>query len=169
MADAFIGEVKLVPYNFAPRGWAFCQGQLMAISQNDALFALIGTTYGGDGQTTFGLPDLRGRGPIHQSGVFPLGAVVGTETVTLTVAEMPSHTHMLHVSNTAGTVSDPTNQFLGATGSKTLAKGYAATSDSFMNAASVSITGQNQSHDNMQPYLVMNYIICLEGVFPTQN
>lgn len=169
MADPFLGEIKLVPYNFAPRGWAYCSGQLMAISQNDALFALLGTTYGGDGQTTFGLPDLRGRAPIHISQTFPLGAVVGAETETLISNEMPSHTHQLHVTATAGTSSDPTGHFLAAANSKTLGKPYADTTDGTMNAASVQITGSSVPHDNMQPFLVIGYVIALEGVFPSQN
>lgn len=170
MAEAFIGEIKLVPYNFAPLGWAFCYGQLMAISENDALFALIGTTYGGDGQSTFALPDLRGRTPIHQSGQNPLGQAFGVESVTLISQEMPSHGHMLHVAATAGTQSDPTNAFLGAGGSRTLGKPYTTTLDgTTMNSASVSFTGMNMAHDNMQPFLTMHYIICLQGIFPSQN
>lgn len=169
MAEPFLGEIKLVPYNFAPVGWAFCAGQLMAIDQNTALFALVGTTYGGDGQTTFGLPDLRGRAPVHTSGSFPMGMMDGTEAVTLLSSQIPQHTHQLHVSSVAGTDADPTAHFLGASGSKTLGKAYADTSDGTMNPTAVGLSGGSQPHENMQPFLVMNYIIALEGIFPSHN
>lgn len=167
MAEAFIGEVRLVPYNFAPRGWAFCAGQLLSIAQNDALFALLGTTYGGDGQTTFGLPDLRGRVPIHQSSTMLIGAVVGSESVTLTTNEMAAHGHQLHVAGVAGTQTAPGGNYLGSASSKTLGKIYADTGDTTM--APSGFAGGNQPHENRQPFLVLNYVICLEGIFPSQN
>ena len=122
--EPFIGEIKLVPYNFAPIGWAMCAGQLIPIDQNEALFVLLGTIYGGNGQTNFALPDLRGRTPLHFSNALPIGIPSGTETVTLTSGQMPSHGHYLHVSETAGTLADPSGHFLGASGSKTLGKPY---------------------------------------------
>ncbi|MBI1334767.1 MAG: phage tail protein [Armatimonadetes bacterium] len=168
MAEPFLGEIKLVPYNFAPLGWAFCNGQLMAISQNDALFSLIGTTYGGDGQSTFGLPDLRGRVPIHM-GTNPIGAVFGTESVTLITTQIPQHAHMLHVSDDAAPLANPSGAFLSRPGSRRLGRGYSATTDSTMLATSVSQTGGNQPHDNMQPYLTLNFVIALEGIYPSRN
>ncbi len=168
MAEPFLGEIKLVPYNFAPLGWAFCQGQLLPISQNDALFALLGTIYGGDGQSNFQLPDLRGRVPIHQSQSMPIGLVTGTETVTLTTSQIPQHTHLMHASANDGTLNDPTGHFI-AKVSKTLGNTYIEQPNSTMNPASVGLAGGNQPHENRQPYLCLNYIVALEGIFPSQG
>lgn len=168
MADPFLGEIKLVPYNFAPRGWAFCQGQTLPISQNDALFALLGTIYGGDGQSTFQLPDLRGRTPIHMSQSLPIGLPTGSESVTVVSSQLPPHTHSLHASANDGTLNDPTGHFI-AKAAKTLGNIYIEAANATMNPASVGLTGGNQPHDNRQPFLCMNYCIALEGVFPSQN
>lgn len=165
MASPFIGEIKLIPYNFAPVGWAFCDGSLLSIAENEALFALIGTIYGGNGQTTFGLPDLRGRVPMHQSGQNPIGAVFGSESVTLTTGQMPMHGHQLHVLSGNGTILSPIGKYIG--GSKTLGKVFGDGSDAAMGPSG--FAGGNQPHDNMQPFLVLNFVIATEGVFPPQN
>jgi microcystin-dependent protein len=151
--------------NFAPRGWAFCDGSLLAISQNDALFALIGTTYGGDGQTTFGLPDLRGRLPVHQGSGFIIGQAAGTESVTLTVNQIPQHTHAVSA-RTSATAGSPSGAMYGGNTTTTI---YTATPSALMNAAMVGIGGGSQPHDNMMPYCVVSFIIALEGIFPSRN
>lgn len=174
MADPFIGELKLVPYNFAPRGWAFCDGQLLAISQNDALFALIGTTYGGDGRTTFGLPDLRGRVAIH-SGQGPglanysQGEQGGSEGVALTVGQLPEHSHALGVATPIGDLTtSPGN--VPATSPMALGYAYGELGPvTTMPAGTLENTGGAGPHDNMQPSLVLNYVIALEGIFPSRN
>lgn len=168
MAEAFIGQVTLFAGNFAPRGWAFCSGQILPIAQNTALFSILGTTYGGDGQTTFALPDLRSRvptGPGQGPGLsnVNLGEQSGVESVTLTQAQMPAHGHTVAASSTAGTASRPAGNFPAGNGS------YAATSDSAMNPAMIQAAGGSQPHENRQPYLGLNFIICLEGIFPSRD
>jgi microcystin-dependent protein len=169
----FIGEIFMSGFNFPPRGYAFCQGQILSIAQNTALFALLGTTYGGNGQTTFALPDLRGRVPMGQGqgpGLSPrsLGEVSGSENVTLIASQMPAHNHLLKAVTEAGDVSVPTDAFLANTGA--LDKEYKATGTQVsMNAQAISIAGGNQPHNNMQPYLVLNIYIALEGIFPSRN
>lgn len=179
MSEPFIAEVRIFAGNFAPRGWAFCDGQLLPISQNTALFSLIGTTYGGDGRTTTALPDLRGRSAMHP-GRGPgltsrrLGQRLGTETVTLSEAQIPSHNHLLGgVSDTASTAADgggtPANNRSLA---KTVAGGlYADTLTNTVPLASsaASNTGGSQSHDNVQPFLTLNFIIALQGLFPSRS
>jgi microcystin-dependent protein len=174
MADPYLGSIILVGFTFAPRGWATCSGQLLPISQNDALFSLLGTTYGGDGQSTFALPDMRGRAPIHFGSGAGLstrvqGETSGVESVTLTVGQIPTHTHPLNVNNSGATLGTPNGNFLAA--KNRADPGFAATSDgSVLNSAAVSpSTGGSQSHSNLQPYLVMNYVIALEGIFPSRN
>ena len=171
MSTPFIGTVRMFGGNFAPIGHALCNGQIMAISQNSALFALIGTTYGGDGQVTFGLPDLRGRVPIHQgqgSGLsnYVIGQVSGTESVTLISSQMPTHTHPMTANSNNGDTSSPTNNFFAASGSSIYSN---AVPNAPMNPQSTSLAGGNQPHDNMLPFQVINFIIALEGIFPTQN
>ena len=172
MSEPFLGEIRMFGGNFAPLGWAFCSGQLLPISQNDALFALIGTTYGGDGQTTFGLPDLRGRAPVHQGqgpGLdnYVLGQMSGTEQETLTVSQIPGHTHFVNTTNAPATVSSPGGGYLAKTpGSPT----YALAAPSvLLKAGSIGSAGGSQPHDNMMPSLGVSYIIALEGIFPSQN
>jgi microcystin-dependent protein len=171
MSNPFLGEIQLFGGNFAPRGWALCSGQLLPISQNDALYSLVGTTYGGDGQVTFGLPDLRGRRPVSQGqgpnlSNYVLGQVGGVEAVTLSTPELPGHTHqVLAVAGTASASSPaanawaawPDNQYTTGSPSGQLA------------AASTAVAGGNQSHDNLSPYLVVNFIIALQGVYPSRN
>lgn len=168
MSNPFIGEIRMFGGSFAPAGWAFCSGQLMAISQNDALFTLIGTTYGGDGQETFGLPDLQGRIPIHQGSGLIIGEKAGTETVTLTVQQIPAHTHPPSCQTAQGN-QPPTNGFWAATAvASSTIYSNAATNLQF-NPAALSQTGGSQPHDNMMPFLVISFIISLFGIFPTQN
>lgn len=173
MSQPFLGEIRLVPYTFAPRGWAFCHGQLLSISQNDALFSLVGTIYGGDGTSTFGLPDLRGRIAIHRgtgqglSG-YVLGDVGGQEGVSLQAAQMPAHSHGLGVATAIG---DQTNPVGNAPATSPLALGfaYAGTANGTMPAGAVENAGGGQPHGNMQPYLALNYVIALTGIYPTRN
>jgi microcystin-dependent protein len=172
MSNPFLGEIRIFGFNFAPRGWAFCNGQILAIAQNTALFALLGTTYGGNGQTTFALPDLRGRVPNHFGqgpglSSYDLGEVSGSETVTLTPSTMPAHNHFIACSSDDATTADPSNAFPSAFTSKI----YAAspTPGKLMNAAMVTQVGGNQPHNNLQPFLTLNFCIALEGIFPSRN
>ncbi|WMX13636.1 MULTISPECIES: phage tail protein [unclassified Aureispira] len=170
--DPFIGEIIMFGGNFAPRGWAFCDGQLLPIAQNSALFSILGTTYGGDGRTTFALPDLRGRVAIHPGNGpglsdYRLGQKGGTETVTLTTNQIPSHNHMINVNNSAGTTNDPTNHFLANTGA--FDSEYGTTANTIMNSNALGHTGGGQSHTNIQPYCCVNFIIALQGVFPSRS
>ncbi|MBB4286365.1 phage tail protein [Roseospira goensis] len=166
MAEPFISEIRVFAFNFAPKGWAKCDGQLMAISQNQALYSLIGTIYGGDGRTTFALPDLRGRAPTHHSETQPVGAKGGTETVTLTTAEMPAHSHGMRATNDSAETESPS----GALVAQTEAASYgAATAMVPLNGTMVTNTGETWAHENMQPSLVLNACISLFGVFPPRN
>lgn len=171
--EPFLGQIILVGFNFAPQGYATCDGQLLSIAQNTALFSLLGTTYGGNGQTTFALPDLRGRTPIHQ-GQGPglsnraIGESSGTEATTLITSNLPAHTHTLNAVSEVGTVGAPAGAFLAATGS--FDPEYRPSGTTVQLAPqSVGITGGSQPVNNMQPYLVLNYAIALEGIFPSRN
>lgn len=173
MADPFLGEVRMFAGNFAPVGWALCDGSLLPISQNDALFNLLGTTYGGDGQTTFGVPDLRGRTPIHQGqgpGLSPrnMGDKVGSENVTLTQAQLPSHYHPVHAHAEVGTQANPGAAVWAAasTGEKQYTKNAANTN---MAATCTGPAGGGQPHENRVPFQVVNFIICTEGIYPPQS
>jgi microcystin-dependent protein len=173
MSEVFIGQIILVPYNFAPRGFAFCQGQILPISQNTALFSLLGTTYGGNGQTTFALPDLRGRVP-NGTGQGPglsnydLGQVGGVESVTLTQNEMPQHTHALRCFSDDGNQGNPNPNILATSGAAPPPYSNQAP-DSSMAATAIGLAGGSQPHNNLQPYLTLNYCIALEGIFPSRN
>jgi len=168
MSEPFIGQLMLVPYNFAPRGWAFCQGQLLPIAQNTALFSLLGTTYGGNGQTNFALPDLRGRVPIS-SGQGPglsnydLGQMGGNETVTLTTGQIPAHNHAINANSGDANDGSPANSFPAGGGA------YNSAANAAMNQAMASTVGGNQPHENRPPYLTLNWIIALEGIYPSRN
>lgn len=170
MTEPFIGEIKMAGFNFAPRGYAFCNGQLLSIAQNTALFSLLGTTYGGNGQTTFGLPNLQGRVPMHYgqgSGLTSrtMGEQSGTENVTLISTQMPAHNHLVNVSSDDATAKSPVGGVMAGAASPI----YAAAPDAQMNAATIGPSGGNQPHANMQPYLVVNFIIALEGIYPSRN
>ena len=170
MSQPYVGEIRMFAGSFAPAGWAFCAGQLMAISENDTLFNLIGTTYGGDGQATFGIPDLQGRAPLHSGTLggitYQLGEKDGDETVTINTNMMPSHTHPLVGSNDTATTQDPTNNVFATSQPQV----YFNLADNTANLAAQAIggTGGSQPHDNMQPYLCINFIISLFGIFPHQ-
>ncbi|MDP3876954.1 MAG: tail fiber protein [Methylobacter sp.] len=170
MAQPYIGEIRLFAGNYAPLNWMFCEGQLLAIVDYDILFALIGTTYGGDGQNTFALPDLRGRAPLHQSNSFSIGVMGGAENETLTVAQIPSHSHNQAAYAGAGTRSTATHNFIAAPLVGTaLAKAFHSASNTTMATGGLAAAGSNQAHNNMQPYLCINYIISLTGTFPQQT
>lgn len=166
MGTPFMGEIKIISWNFAPQGWAFCNGQFLPINQNQALFSLLGTTYGGNGQTTFALPDLRGRAPLHRGQQNTLGTRAGQEAHTVTQSEMPTHTHILQASSQDGTVLTPAGNVLGKRASEPY---HAPTNLGLMKPDTVSNVGGSQPHNNMQPYLVLNYIIALIGIFPSHN
>jgi microcystin-dependent protein len=170
-SNPFLGELMLVPYNFAPRGWAFCNGQILSIAQNTALFSLLGTTYGGNGTTTFALPDLRGRCALS-SGQGPglsnyaLGEVTGNESVTLITSQIPPHNHNVAAVDDDPSTAIPTN----ALPSNIAAKGYSsAAANATMKPTMLSVVGGGQPHTNVQPLLVLNYCIALEGIFPSRN
>jgi microcystin-dependent protein len=175
MTNFYLGQVMMFGFNFAPRGFAQCNGQIISIAQNSALFALLGTTYGGNGQSTFGLPDMRGRAALHFDGNFPLGEIAGTETVTLLTTEMPSHKHAVNSNDQNGTQSLATGHLMGKaeTGkpaSPTPVNAYAVGApNTILNAQSLSFYGGNQPHDNMQPSLVINFSIATTGIFPSRN
>ncbi|MCT6923030.1 tail fiber protein [Metasolibacillus sp.] len=174
MSESYVGEIRMFAGNYAPKDWALCNGQLLSIAENEILFALIGTTYGGDGQTTFGLPDLRGRVPIHINPQYSLGAVGGTETVTLTTSQMPNHTHIAQATTAVGNTASPDNMLWATT------SGYSNYSNDkdgaghpltpvAMNANASSSVGGNQPHNNMMPTVAISFIISLYGVFPSQQ
>lgn len=164
MAQPYVGEIRMFAGNFAPAGWMFCEGQLLPISQNETLFQLIGTTYGGDGQSTFALPDLRGRIPIHQGGGFVLAENGGAETVTLTVNQIPAHSHPMLATNDIPTLSNPANNLAGQAAAKFYRGGAPSVQ---LNVAALSVTGGSQPHNNFQPYLCIDFIISLFGIFPS--
>lgn len=165
MSEPFIGEVKMVGFNYPPRGWAFCNGQILAIAQNQALFSLLGTTYGGNGQTTFALPDLQGRMPVHRGITIALGQKSGEETHTLIQTEIPQHAHTAQGNTGAPDASSP----LGATWAAGGSNAYTTSANTTMNPASVGPAGNSQPHQNMPPFLVVSFIIALEGIFPSRN
>lgn len=168
MSNPYVGEIRMFGGSFAPAGWAFCAGQLMPISQNDTLFNLIGTTYGGDGQETFGIPDLQGRIPIHQGTTFTIGESGGSESVTLSTTQIPTHNHV-PLCQTAAGGQGPQNGVWAATTSSQIYSNAAPTSGTNFNPGALQNTGGSQPHDNMMPYLVVSFILSLFGIFPSQN
>jgi len=174
MAEPFIGQITPVGFNFAPRGYAFCSGQLQSIASNTALFSLLGTTYGGDGKVTFGLPDLRGRTPIHQgqgNGLpdYVMGEMSGVESVTLIQTEMPIHTHLVNADNAGTGIANPKGAYPAAEPSGQGITAFTATANTTMNVMMIGVTGSGVAHNNLQPLLTVNYIIALEGIFPARN
>jgi microcystin-dependent protein len=172
MSDPFVAEIRIFGFNFAPKGWAFCDGQLLALSQNTALFSLLGTTYGGDGKSTFALPDLQGNAPIQQGqgpglSLYDLGETTGTDFVNLQDSEMPIHAHTVQVKTTpppaVAPSPGPTEAFARSNGG---AAYVAAAHLGFMNANTIAPQGGNQPHNNLMPYLVLNFCIALQGIFP---
>ena len=174
MSDPYIGEIRMFGGNFAPAGWAFCDGQLMPISENDALFTLLGTMYGGDGQETFGVPDLRGRLPMHFNGNHPQSEAGGVESVTLTVQQIPTHNHAVLTSKAPGSSGTPAGTLnLADEGPAGITQIFtykqSAANQLGLNSQMVSPAGTSQPHDNIQPTLAVSYIISLYGIFPTQT
>jgi microcystin-dependent protein len=176
MSNPFLAEIRIFPFNFAPKGWAFCDGQLLPISQNTALFSLLGTTYGGDGKSNFALPNMQGNAPMHPGqgpglSLHDLGETGGSDTVTLLQSEIPAHSHGLTASNQQGTDQSPLNEmFAGGVGGINL---YAATPTSpsitQLNPAALAPAGGIQPHNNMMPYLTLNFCIALQGIFPARS
>ena len=165
MSEPFLGEVKIISWSFPPKGWAFCNGVLLPINQNQALFSILGTTYGGDGRVTFGLPNLQGRTPVHVGNGIALGELGGELTHILNISQIPAHTHVPAGSSAIGTLPSAAGNLWGVSN----ANPYSPTSTTDMNPACVLPTGGNQPHENMSPYLVVNFIIALQGIFPSQN
>jgi microcystin-dependent protein len=169
MSEPFLAEIRIVGFNFAPRGWAFCDGQILPINQNQSLYSLLGTTYGGDGRTSFALPDLRSRVPIHKgssgSTNHNLGSKAGEETHTLVDAEMPQHTHTIEASSDPSDNQDPTNNVLAKSGQ------IFSNSTNLVDMVSGTMTntGGGQAHENMEPFLAVNFCIALQGLFPSRN
>ncbi len=168
MAEPFLAEIRMVGFNFAPRGWAFCDGQILPINQNQSLYSLLGTTYGGDGRTSFALPDMRGRTPTGFGQGSALGAKAGAETVTLTEAQIPAHTHVPQGSIEEASSGDPTGNVT-ATAEESVYATYAAASSVAMGAGMIANAGGGQPHDNMQPFQTVSYCIALRGLYPSRN
>jgi microcystin-dependent protein len=168
MAEPFLSEIRLMSFGFAPKGWAQCNGQLMQINQNQALFSLLGTTFGGDGRTTFALPDFRARTPIHVGSGHTLGEKGGEQAHTLSIGELPQHLHVLNASAATGTSAIPSNS-VGLATSANYEQYRGATTLVAMNPGSVTSVGGSQAHENMQPYLTINFCIALQGIFPSPN
>lgn len=166
MSEPFLGEVKMFGFPFAPTGWAACDGQVMSIPQNQALFALIGTAYGGNGVSTFNLPDLRGRVAVHMGNAIQRGNAGGEETHTLTITEMPLHQHIVKGSSAPPNQSSPSGNNWAAAPENVFTK---QPSDGQLNPAAIGVAGESQGHPNLQPYLAVNYCIALQGIWPSRN
>ena len=167
MSEPFLGEIKIISWNYAPPGWAMCNGQFLPINQNQALFSLLGTMYGGNGQTTFALPDFRAKVPMHVSAGHTQGEAAGQSAHTVTMSEMPAHTHFLQGTNNIGTTQNPGS---GVILSKSVANSFGpGTNLVTMNAGSITNTGGSQPHENRQPFLALNFMIALQGIFPSRN
>lgn len=165
MAEPFLSEIRIFSFGFAPKGWALCNGQLLPINQNQALFSLLGTTFGGDGRVNFALPNLQGQVPIHVGQGFTLGEKGGEQAHTLSIAELPTHTHSANATNSNGSVIVPGTTVLGA-----FNNGYAAAAAlTSLNPTHIANTGGSQAHLNMQPFLTLNFCIALQGIFPSPN
>lgn len=170
MSTPYLGEIRISGFAFAPKGWALCNGQLLPINQNQALFAILGTTYGGDGRVNFALPDMRGRSPVHSGTTLPLGTRTGEEAHALTTLEMPGHTHAFHGNSDVANTTTPAGTLPAAKGRG--GKDLYASGGSVpqpLNPQAIAIAGAGQAHENMQPFLTLNFIIALVGVFPSRN
>ena len=167
MAEPFLSEIRMMSFGFPPKGWALCDGQLLPINQNQALFSLLGTTYGGDGRVNFALPNLQGRTPIHMGSGHTLGEKGGEQGHTLSISEIPTHTHTFQASSVTGTLNVTANNVLGVSQSTVYADG--TTGLLAINPASITNVGGSQAHLNMQPFLVINFSIALQGIFPSQT
>ncbi len=166
MAEPFLSEIRIMSFNFPPKGWALCNGQLLPINQNQALFSLLGTTFGGDGRVNFALPDLRARAPIHVGGSHTLGERGGEQAHTLSIAELPQHVHVARASSTTGSSQDATNNVLGTVASRIYTDPSALTS---LSPSTITNVGGSQAHLNMQPFLTLSFCIALQGIFPSPN
>jgi len=167
MSEPFLGEIRPFGFGFAPQGWASCDGQLLPINQNQALFALLGTMYGGDGRSTFGLPDLRGRAAMHLAPAHPQGQSAGAEAVALGVNELPAHTHQATASNGPATQASPADKFWAQDSSGNVI--YSSAGSTPLAAGAIGPAGGSQPHPNMQPFLTVNYCIALQGIFPSRD
>ncbi|MGA1940675.1 phage tail protein [Arcobacter sp. YIC-310] len=174
--DAYIGEIRMFAGSFAPLGWAFCNGQILAISQNEALFSLIGNSYGGDGRTSFALPDLRGRVPVHQGegsglSIYPIGAKAGMESVTLRLSEMPVHNHPMQGSTNTGNSGSPIGHLVAepSEGNNIYSSLLNPSNLKAMDARGIESNGGNRAHNNMQPFQVVSFIIAMYGIYPSRN
>jgi microcystin-dependent protein len=165
MAEPFLSEIRIMSFGFPPKGWAFCNGQLLPINQNQALFSLLGTTYGGDGRVNFGLPNLQGRSPIHMGSGHTLGEMGGEQGHTLSISEVPAHIHAASGTSNPASAASPANSVWAAQE----ANPYGVTPNTAMASASVANVGGSQAHLNMQPFLVLNFCIALQGIFPSQT
>ena len=163
--EPFLSEIDIFSFNFPPKGWALCNGQLLPINQNQALFALLGTTYGGNGQTNFALPNMRGKVPIHEGSGHTLGETAGSESVTVNIQQMPQHTHLVNATTTNATQPVPTNAFFASSNNA-----YAAAANlTTLLPSSIGNVGGSQPHENRMPFLALNFCIALQGIFPSQN
>ncbi len=170
MSEPFLAEVRMMGFNFAPRGWAFLDGQILPINQNQSLYSLLGTTYGGDGRTSFALPDLRGRTPMHPGNGHRVGQKGGAETVTLTAAEIAAHSHNAKASSAIGNSASLTNALLAQEVlPDQIYRDYEAANMTALRSGTVTNSGGGQAHENMQPYLAVNFCIALQGLFPSRN
>ncbi len=165
MSEPFLGEVKIISWNFPPKGWAFCNGQLLPINQNQALFSILGTTYGGDGRVNFGLPNLQGRSPVHVGNGIALGELGGETAHTLNISELPAHNHVPVGSTDQANLTAATGHLWGSDSSNP----FTPSANTTMNPVCLAATGGSQPHENMSPYLVLNFVIALQGIFPSQN
>lgn len=171
MAEPFLGEIRIFGFNYAPENWAFCDGRLLTIQQNEALYSLIGATFGGDGRTNFALPDLRGRIPVHTSSQYTRGDRFGVEAVALTVQQIPNHSHNLYAIDVEGSNSDPTGRALSKPvhNSEPLSMYGTPFNDIRINSSSITHTGSNKPHTNIQPSLILNFCIALSGIYPPRS